>query len=901
MAIPAVYVTIEDQSFALPQISAGRSVFMCILADRGPHNRVVELNSVAQARRLFGKPNWERTGQGHYLMEKALEYTQKVYVIRPVLLDSVVETQNAAISNASIKYNDPTGSFQAYGGNKFVFVNAADVHNADMAKRVYCDRIGYEQFDVGDYIVSEDDGEDNAVAGLITSKNQSTTNPDLYYFVLEASYTGTSTVDETDNLLFYGEILPQLTGGYKFFNGLGTVECEDETSYNAISVNDYIFPSSAVNGRVQQAVKVTDKDYVGGTTYTLFLESTFTGITSADFELLSKYVANVNNVNNTVDINHEGPDNIPDAVSALEYFPAVQLISGSTYTFTNDSNIVICTGATPAAQQTAYSAVSVKDWIFPSTDTSKARQVISKIFDNDPESETYGEYHLILDEPFEGPTAEDASVRKFVPVQIISNINIRSEANIDENDSDNIYSFYAVGPGKWYNNIYLIGRRNISLERMYTDEDGNTLFPYLFMDLYVYQENSDGTSTLLEGPWAVSLVKEIPAGNGSTQVITDITNGREMYIETVINENSNFIECKSALGVSNLLDAYATTPETDLDIERKIRLQVQAEFASGTVNGSDTKGYDGFYLDKGEDGLQYNAQGRLNLQEGKIEGTLVQAYNGTLESVDSSIELIVQTIYPRYNFDYVVCGGYSANIQNAARQLADTRNDCMVLADTGYNTSANSDLSSRENSYGWNTYNAMLYSQFRKRFDPNTGTNKFWFSPVFHALESHLFVDNNYWISEPVAGIEKGIISEAITLAYVPNNAKMSDLMENEVNVTISEEDGKYFLTQFTTWKRLSVMKRGHAVKFVHYLKKAIPPLLKDILQRKATPFWINMVDARIKGFMQSFVAEDGKYASISSFTVMSTFDDARSQIDVVLGIRPLRAIETINVRIVVS
>ena len=37
MAIPAIYVTIEDQSFALPQVDTGRVVYQCILADRGPH------------------------------------------------------------------------------------------------------------------------------------------------------------------------------------------------------------------------------------------------------------------------------------------------------------------------------------------------------------------------------------------------------------------------------------------------------------------------------------------------------------------------------------------------------------------------------------------------------------------------------------------------------------------------------------------------------------------------------------------------------------------------------------------------------------------------------------------------------------------------------------------------
>ncbi|MBC8554913.1 MAG: hypothetical protein H8D23_35320, partial [Candidatus Brocadiales bacterium] len=252
-------------------------------------------------------------------------------------------------------------------------------------------------------------------------------------------------------------------------------------------------------------------------------------------------------------------------------------------------------------------------------------------------------------------------------------------------------------------------------------------------------------------------------------------------------------------------------------------------------------------------------------------------------------------------FDYVVVGGYSKNVQNAARQLADIRSDCMCLADTGHNTNPNDDLNSREVDVPWNTFNAMLYSQYRSRFDEHTGTSKYWFTPVYHAIERHLDVDDKYWIAEPVAGIEKGAISESIELAYKPEQVKMGDLMDKEVNVTISEPDGQYFLTQFTTWKRLSIMKRAHAVKFVHYVKKSLPPLLKDILQRKTTAFWINMVDKRVNGFMQPFTAASGRWAAIKSFSFASQFDEARSEINVVLTIYPLRAIEAINVRIVVT
>ncbi len=150
--------------------------------------------------------------------------------------------------------------------------------------------------------------------------------------------------------------------------------------------------------------------------------------------------------------------------------------------------------------------------------------------------------------------------------------------------------------------------------------------------------------------------------------------------------------------------------------------------------------------------------------------------------------------------------------------------------------------------------------------------------------------------------IEKGAISEPIDLVYKNNVTKLGDLIEHELNPVITEPDGTYILTQFSTWKRLSIMKRLHVVKFIHFLKQSIPPLLKDVLQRKATSYWISQANSRINGHMRQFLSSTtvDKYATIESYTAIVQFDDVRSEINVVLSIKPLRAIERINVNILV-
>ena len=226
----------------------------------------------------------------------------------------------------------------------------------------------------------------------------------------------------------------------------------------------------------------------------------------------------------------------------------------------------------------------------------------------------------------------------------------------------------------------------------------------------------------------------------------------------------------------------------------------------------------------------------------------------------------------------------------------------MCIADTGalvedYET----DLDRRLNNVPWNSWNSMLYVQFRKIFDMYTGSYM-WMTPVYHAIERHLYCDGFYFIAEPVAGIEKGAIQEPIELAYKANHVERGDLGDAELNCTIVEPQGKYILTQYTTWKRLSVLKRAHVAKFVCYIRKVIPTLLKDILQRKATQYWINQAQFRVDTFLSNFIENPSleRYSILKSYNISVQFDDVASELNVYIDITPIRAIERINVFITV-
>lgn len=545
--------------------------------------------------------------------------------------------------------------------------------------------------------------------------------------------------------------------------------------------------------------------------------------------------------------------------------------------FINNSNIVV-------SDSTSISLVSVGEWIFPETqDSSVARQIIK--IDTD-------EQELTLDNVFSGETTTD-NVYTYTEFSTASFPHMRYEDDCDILDSSVIWYAYAIGPGEPYNQYYIKGVRNTIYERLYTDSDGNVLYPYLFMDIAIYRLNEDNTSTLTEGPWTVSLSHRTPTGT----IIQDPYSGDELYLPTVINENSKLIRMKESVGASKLMTLKAPSYPYAPDVQA--RQIIQTFFTqSEALSYYSTVGQGGIYLQNGSNGNLFEND-LLNYTD-EYQALVAQAYNGSLTSVDGSVELILQSIYPWYLFDYVVCGGFKAMELNAAREFADTRGDVLLLADTGKaSKSADIDIQLRQTDVAWNTWNAMLYTQYREIKDTQTG-RKFDITPVYHALDRHLYCDATYWIAEPVAGSEKGAVSESINLKYKPNLTKLKQLVEAELNPTIVEPDGTYILTQFTTWKRLSMMKRAHVVKFIHYCKKKIPSVLKDILQRKATVYWVNQCYDRVNGFLNPFVdkGDNDRYVALSSFDLTIKFDDTRQEIMVALTLDPIGVIERITVNI---
>lgn len=343
------------------------------------------------------------------------------------------------------------------------------------------------------------------------------------------------------------------------------------------------------------------------------------------------------------------------------------------------------------------SDLKVGDWIFSTEedeeDYNKAKQIV------DLEVQTDDTTKITLDSDYAGTISSSNGAYKFSPYNVVSDNGYDANTAIpDESaavDDDVAYGFYAIGAGAYYNGYKLRGSRNVELEKMFTDEDGEPKYKYMFMDIGVYYVKDDGEEQLVEGPWTVSLVAKTPDG----VKIRDLSSGQPLYIQNVINGRSDIIRVCGGNALQDLKSK--SNPES----AEALRKQIMMILSSGSPVGTNyiVAGDRGVQLDSGDDGTADGTNplydpntGNINITS-EIYGLAIQAYNGSLPSIDGSIKQIREVTYPVYQPDYILTGNWPTKVQNAGRQLADVRQDCIHLGDSGYNTSVSDDLDARQN------------------------------------------------------------------------------------------------------------------------------------------------------------------------------------------------------------
>lgn len=164
------------------------------------------------------------------------------------------------------------------------------------------------------------------------------------------------------------------------------------------------------------------------------------------------------------------------------------------------------------------------------------------------------------------------------------------------------------------------------------------------------QEN--GNQKLLEGPWTISLIPRYPDEEGQ---VKDPTTGQDIFIEEVINDNSNLVRC-----VASSRDPITDEPNAEFPAVTRLiedenkRLQVMLMLSSytpvGTTNIAASK--NGIRLKNGSDGTgQYNLSGNIQ-PNAALLAKVGRAFSGQLTV--NGIDQLREELYPVYKPDYIV-------------------------------------------------------------------------------------------------------------------------------------------------------------------------------------------------------------------------------------------------------
>ena len=286
--------------------------------------------------------------------------------------------------------------------------------------------------------------------------------------------------------------------------------------------------------------------------------------------------------------------------------------------------------------------------------------------------------------------------------------------------------------------------------------------------------------------------------------------------------------------------------------------------------------------------------------------------NGIYEYIRDDKE-IREVVYPKFTFNYLIDWTDTIKVKSILFKLADRIKKSMHicscssvrLSSTGLSAdySVDNDILCREQYLTDSSYNTMLYSSQQNKTHFDSVTKQTYKLPSsFYALLDHLYVDQHYSITEPVANIEKGIIRTTnLTLSHEIYSEDIATLRAMQINCIVTDGSDNYFIDQLTAYKKTSKLSLGNVVKTLQYLQLILPKKLKKYLQKKETDVAItsnvlNEVQEVLKPYKSTTNSEDAIFKEV---VVNPKFDN--NILTIAIRVTPAGTTEKINVPIIVQ
>lgn len=327
-----------------------------------------------------------------------------------------------------------------------------------------------------------------------------------------------------------------------------------------------------------------------------------------------------------------------------------------------------------------------------------------------------------------------------------------------------------------------------------------------------------------------------------------------------------------------------------------------------------------YYLNRGSMGGMVIVKGGVKTVQPMVANqTLALAYTGLLKKpvvvrkVDESTGSVTYKIQYANDvldldwiyFTIVYDAGYKPDVKQAAKELVESRLDCVLISDCG----DNSDCEDVEKYTGavkgakdcriWNSFYCARYEPYTRVYDKFLGCDN-WMSPVYTMAKLIPTSDALYDVWYAAAGYTRGVSSEIKELRWSANKGERDRLYLAQVNPIVHFPEGMTVWGQLTTQKKSSALSDLNCVRTVLYCKRAIEQFCKYFIFEFNDKITHERIKAGIVPFLQTVQAARGlKSFSVDVGATDYEFKTKTCHVNVML--QPMKVIEKIMLNLYIQ
>lgn len=297
---------------------------------------------------------------------------------------------------------------------------------------------------------------------------------------------------------------------------------------------------------------------------------------------------------------------------------------------------------------------------------------------------------------------------------------------------------------------------------------------------------------------------------------------------------------------------------------------------------------------KGTDGSIDYVPSNLSNRRTVIAALLTAGYSGLIDPSVTDKKLV--------KFTDMMDACYPAAVKNAMVKLSsEVRKDCFVFLDLGAsNLTPDQAVKYKVANVNFNTPYAAIYGASVTVDDTLYSKNDIEVTPTYFLSAKVPFLQNQYGIHYPLAGMRRGTLDTVKYLSFSPNANQKESLYRAQINYIEQDPRTTKLATQITSQKKNSAMSRVNNVRTALKIQTDVESLMEEFLQEFNDDGVISSANAALSNYLNTYITR-GMVASISGIVYSTPTEAKEGTIRVKIELQFKNIIERVKIDIFVK